>query len=207
MKKTIMAAAVAAVTLAACSGNNSNCTTSSCKETTACTAGNNCTAGSCKNSSCKDGNCANHKHDKQHKHPKHHRQGKRDMAAVYSGILPAADTDGIRYTLKVDYDDDSNLTKGDYDLVEEYLEANGTNSYRSIKRVKSEGDFTVMTKTVNGKTVKYLRLVPDAGDSDAEAGTEPMYFRVDSNGSITMVNSDLKASTNPGLNYTLTVKK
>ncbi|MDE6084438.1 MAG: copper resistance protein NlpE N-terminal domain-containing protein, partial [Muribaculaceae bacterium] len=40
---------------------------------------------------------------------------------VYTGVLPAADVEGIRYTLTLDYDQDDNNMKGDFDLVETYF--------------------------------------------------------------------------------------
>ena len=40
---------------------------------------------------------------------------------VYTGLLPAADAEGVRYTLKLDYDDDKNNMEGDYDLLETYV--------------------------------------------------------------------------------------
>ncbi|MDE5967465.1 MAG: copper resistance protein NlpE N-terminal domain-containing protein, partial [Muribaculaceae bacterium] len=123
-------------------------------------------------------------------------KAKCDNDQIYTGILPAADCDGIRYSLKLDYDD--NGQKGDYDLIEVYLESD-TTTVTGIKdsvAYKSEGDFTVVEK--DGK--KYLKLVKDAKDSNAQASDE-LYFEV-GEGTITMVNSDYEAAAMPEL-YTL----
>ncbi|MDE5812608.1 MAG: copper resistance protein NlpE N-terminal domain-containing protein, partial [Muribaculaceae bacterium] len=118
-------------------------------------------------------------------------KAKCDNDQIYTGILPAADCDGIRYSLKLDYDD--NGQKGDYDLIEVYLESD-TTTVTGIKdsvAYKSEGDFTVVEK--DGK--KYLKLVKDAKDSNAQASDE-LYFEV-GEGTITMVNSDYEAAAMP----------
>lgn len=125
-----------------------------------------------------------------------------DKEVVYTGVLPAADCDGVRYTLHLDYDDDA--TKGDYKLVETYLQADTLSAlgYKDAQTFASEGDFTVGNQA--GKT--YLRLVKDAKDSSAEAA-DMMYFVVDSDSTVTMANSDLEVSTLPGMNYTLKIAK
>lgn len=124
---------------------------------------------------------------------------KEDVVDVYSGVLPAADCDGVRYTLTLEYDTDDN--DGDYKLVEAYLQADSTavGGFKDLKSYASEGDFTVTKK--DGKT--YLKLVKDAKDSQAEAA-DNLYFVVDSENAITMTNSDYEVSANPDMNYTLT---
>ena len=121
---------------------------------------------------------------------------------VYTGVLPAADCDGIRYTLKLDYDDDHNYTDGDYDLLETYIAADSTSAlgYKDLRTVKSEGDFTVV-KTKDGKTG--LKLVEEV--RKGQQG-ETMYFVVDSDSTITMTNSDFETAAS-GLNYTLKLAK
>lgn len=116
---------------------------------------------------------------------------------VYTGVMPAADCDGIRYTLLLDYDDD--MTDGDYKLVETYIQGDTLSpiGYTDIKSFASEGDFTVNKQ--NGKT--YLKLQEETKNPSATALTT--YFIVDSDSTITMANSDLEASTLPGMNYTL----
>lgn len=118
-----------------------------------------------------------------------------DDDMVYTGLLPAADTSGVRYTLSLDYDDDKNNSEGDYYLVETYLAKDSTSNETSFK---SEGDFTVEQK----EGAKYLRLTADAKDSSAGASRN-LYFRVDSDSTLTMVNDSLEPSANPNLNYTL----
>lgn len=127
-----------------------------------------------------------------------------DEKVVYTGVLPGADVDQIRYTLTLDYDDD-NTSKGDYDLVETYQQADSiaAGGMKDVKNVRSEGDFTVMNKDNN----KYLQLTPDVKDSDASADGSVMYFLVENDSTIVMVNSDLQKSETPGMNYTLTRTK
>ncbi|MBD5185803.1 MAG: copper resistance protein NlpE [Bacteroidales bacterium] len=121
---------------------------------------------------------------------------------VYTGVLPAADADGVTYTLKLDYDD--NNTKGDYDLTEQFMASDTTAAgYKIQNTFQSEGDFTVNTK--DGK--KYIQLTPDVKDSDRGASTDVMYFLVENDSTITLVSSDLEASTMPGLNYSLKLQK
>lgn len=123
---------------------------------------------------------------------------------VYTGVVPAADGPGIRYTLKLDYEDDKNNMEGDYDLVETYLEADtvATNGVKDNVSFKSEGDFTVVDQ--NGK--KYLKLVKDAKDSNPQAASD-LYFEVSSDSTLTMVNSQLEPAVSDSLNYTLKLVK
>ncbi|MDE6768742.1 MAG: copper resistance protein NlpE [Muribaculaceae bacterium] len=128
-----------------------------------------------------------------------------DKKEIYTGILPAADTDGVRYSLELEYDDDHNYTDGDYDLLETYLEADSTSvgGFKDGKSFKSEGDFTVMDK--EGK--KYLKLVQDKDDSQEGSNVGPMYFLVESDSTIVMVNEELQPAANPEMNYTLKLSK
>ena len=137
--------------------------------------------------SCNDGNCNGGKCD-----------GKCDDK-VYTGVLPAADADGVRYTLKLDYDD--NGMKGDYDLVETYLKADTVSAlgYKDLRSFISEGDFKVEKQ--GDKT--YLQLVKDQKDSSIGSAETPMYFLVDSDSTLTMTNAQLEVSATPGMNYTL----
>lgn len=123
---------------------------------------------------------------------------KGDVEAVFTGVLPAADCDGIRYTLTLEYDADDK--DGDYKLIETYIQADTTETtgYKDLRSVASEGDFTVNKQ--GDKT--YLKLVKDAKDSAPEA-SDNLYFVVDSETAITLTNSDLEVSTTPGMNYTL----
>lgn len=152
------AAAMAMLSLAACSNN-----------------------GSCNGSTCKDN----------------------DKDMVYTGVMPAADCDGVRYTLTLDYDDDAK--DGDYKLVETYIQADTTSmiGYKDLNSFASEGDFTVNKQ--GDKT--YLKLVKDQKDSSANSVDGPLYFIVDSDSTITMANAELETSTTPGMNYTLKLAK
>lgn len=120
-----------------------------------------------------------------------------DKVVAYTGTLPAADAEGVRYDLKLDYDAEDNYAKGDYDLVETYLTGTENNT-----PFRSEGDFKVINK--DGKT--YIKLEPDADDSDKGATTTVTYFMVGDDESLVMVNSDFEAPEVPA-DYTLTVVK
>lgn len=128
----------------------------------------------------------------------------KDKDMVYTGVIPAADTDGIRYSLTLDYDDDDNYMKGDYDLLETYIQSDSTSftGYKDLKSFKSEGDFTVEKK--DGKT--YLKLVQDVKDSQAGSNGGPIYFEVASDSTLTMVNAEYQLPTRPQ-DYTLNLVK
>lgn len=117
---------------------------------------------------------------------------------VFTGVVPAADCDGVRYTLHLDYDDAGN--DGDYLLVETYIEADTTamTGFRDVRSFKSKGDFTVNSR--DGK--KFLKLVPDAA-KDQASSLDVSYFMVDSDSTVTMTNEALDVSATPGMNYTL----
>lgn len=141
--------------------------------------------GACSNQNCSKGSCGD----------------AGDKEEVYTGVLPAADADGIRYTLDLDFDDDNNYTDGDYDLVQTYLvsDTTATSGISDANSFKSKGDFTVAES--NGK--KYLKLVPDRKFTNAE----PLNFLVESDSTIVLVGADLQPSATPGLNYTLKLVK
>ena len=105
---------------------------------------------------------------------------------VYTGVIPAADCDGVRYTLSLDYDNNDN--DGDYRLVETYLKSDSVAAlgYKDVATFASEGDFTVTKQ--DGKT--YLKLVKDKEDSSAKA-VDTLYFLVDSDSTLTLVNDQL----------------
>ncbi len=147
------------------------------------------TMSACSGKDCGDGKCSAADHDKD---------------LTYTGILPAADGPGIRYTLKIDYDDDKKNMEGDYDLVETYLEADSTavNGVKDNISYRSEGDFTVVEQS--GK--KYLKLVKDNKDSNPNA-TANLYFEVPTDSTLVMVNAELQPAVSSELNYTLTLVK
>ena len=119
---------------------------------------------------------------------------------VFTGVLPAADCDGIRYTLHLDYNDEA--TAGDYSLNEAYLEADTTaaDGYKTKEAFDSKGAFTVEDK--NGK--KVLTLAPAKAEGDS-AEVAPVYFVVDTDSTMTMTNADLVLPETPG--YTLSLEK
>ncbi len=121
---------------------------------------------------------------------------------VYTGVIPAADVLGIRYTLGLDYDD--NGQKGDYTLVETYIDGDSASTlgYKDVASFASEGDFTVGQK--DGKT--FLRLTKDAKDSSAQAA-DVLYFLVSSDSTVTLSNDALDNFSTPGMNYTLKLAK
>jgi len=120
---------------------------------------------------------------------------------VYTGVIPAADAEGIRYTLKLDYSDDHNYTTGDYDLLETYIvgDSASASGVRDAASFRSEGDFTVERK--DGRS--YIKLMQDVKDSSAGSNAGPIYFLVDSDSTLTMVDAGLRLAATPGMNYTL----
>ncbi len=117
-----------------------------------------------------------------------------DRDVTYSWTLPAADAEGIRCTLHLDYDDSG--TKGDYDLTEKYI-VSGKAGGPDASTFTTEGDFTVNTGTPANPRQRYIKLMPE-GD-----GARPIYFVIDSDNTVTMTGPDLVVSDSPGLNYTL----
>lgn len=146
--------------------------------------------GACSGNNCKNSECDNCKSDCE--------------KIVYTGVLPGADVDQIRYTLTLDYDD-HNTSKGDYDLIETYQQADSVapGGMKDVRNVRSEGDFSIMDKENN----KYIKLMPDIKDSDASADGSVLYFLVENDSTLVMVNSNLEKSENAGLNYSLTRTK
>lgn len=128
-----------------------------------------------------------------------------DRDETFTGVLPAADVAGIRYTLNLDYDDDHGNNKGEYDLVESYLIANATvvGGYRDSVSFKSKGDFRVETGKGKQSGIRYLRLVPDRKYRNAET----LYLIVSSDTTLTLTNDRLESFNTPGLNYTLRLVK
>ncbi|MDE7440583.1 MAG: copper resistance protein NlpE N-terminal domain-containing protein [Muribaculaceae bacterium] len=128
---------------------------------------------------------------------------KEQEVKIYTGFLPAADVEGVRYTLMLDYDDDhEGLSKGDYDMVETYVMADSL-GYKDERSFKSEGDFQQISR--EGKN--YLKLVEDTKGLTPGSKASPLYFYVESDSTLVMVNEDLQPSETPGLNYTLKLVK
>ncbi|MDE6443094.1 MAG: copper resistance protein NlpE [Muribaculaceae bacterium] len=128
---------------------------------------------------------------------------KGDKVEVFTGVMPAADADGIRYTLHLEFDDDDK--DGDYKLVESVIQADSTavGGFKDVKTFASEGDFYIKQK--DGKT--YYELKKDQKDSQAGSLETPAYFVVDSDSTITMVNAQLEAAADSTMNYTLKLAK
>lgn len=120
-----------------------------------------------------------------------------DRHEEYTGVLPAADTEGIEYTLHLKYDSDDNFTEGDYRMHQVYMSATNPVTY------DSKGNFKVLTGTPRSATQKYLRLISDPANN---APTDTTYFVVSSDSTITMTGSDLVPAAS-GLDYTLKLKK
>lgn len=134
-------------------------------------------------------------------------KGGSDKEVLYSGILPAADAQGTIYTLKLEFDDDHNYTDGDFVMIENSL-VSDTVAMSGLKEVATsytEGDFRKESKTVEGETVEYIRLIPDAKDALGTASASSLYFVMNSDGSLTMVGEDLQKPVIAEM-YTLTVK-
>lgn len=147
---------------------------------TACSGNKNCNGSSCDNAGTKG-----------------------DKTEVFTGILPAADADGMRYTLTLEFDNDDN--DGDYRLVETVVAADSTavGGYKDVKSFASEGDFYIKQK--DGKT--YYELKKDQKDSQPGALDTPAYFLVDSDSTLTMVNAQLELAADSAMNYTLKMTK
>lgn len=131
-----------------------------------------------------------------------------DKEVLYSGILPAADAQGTIYTLKLEFDDDHNYTDGDFTMIENTL-ATDTVAASGLKEVATsytKGDFRKESKQVDGTTVEYIRLLPDAKDALGAASASSLYFIINADESLTMVGADLQKAANPEMNYTLTIK-
>lgn len=120
-----------------------------------------------------------------------------DRHEEYTGVLPAADTEGIEYTLHLEYDRDDNFTEGDYRMRQVYMSATNPTTY------DTKGDFKVLKGTPQSPDQMYLQLVSDP-ENNAPADTT--YFLVSSDSTLTMVGQDLTPAVS-GLNYDLKLKK
>lgn len=131
-----------------------------------------------------------------------------DKEELYSGILPSADAQCTVYTLKLDWDDDHNYTDGDFEMIENTLAADtiDASGLKEVVTAYTSGDFRKASKEVNGATVEYIELVPDAKDALGGSSAASAYFVINPDQSLTMVGADLEKSEMPGMNYTLTLK-
>lgn len=108
---------------------------------------------------------------------------------AYTGVLPAADVDGIRYTVLLDYDDEG--TGGEYEMVQTYFVSDST-GVSDVASFATDGDFVVST---NDKGQKYLKF--------EDAGAGELYFLAETDSTLTMVDASLTPASTNGMNYTL----
>lgn len=104
---------------------------------------------------------------------------------IFKGVLPAADADGIEYTLTLNYTDDN---CGTYNLVQVYQN-------KDKSSFTDNGSFAIERKDDKS----YLKL------TDSNANPSVQYYLIDSPSKITLVGADLKPATS-GLNYSLTLQ-
>ena len=100
-----------------------------------------------------------------------------------------------------------NFSEGDFVMVQNYINSDTAtvSGLKDMSTSYSEGDFTKESKQVNGTTIEYLRLTPDAKDGLGDASSDPVYLMVNADGSLTLINSELEVPSMPAL-YTLAVK-
>lgn len=107
--------------------------------------------------------------------------------ATYTGVLPAADADGVEYAVELNYTSED---AGQYEMVQNYIVGDSISA-----TFTTAGNFTVGTSD-NGK---YITLA-------AQDTTQNVYFVVASDSTITMVDATLTPAENPEMNYTLTAR-
>lgn len=127
---------------------------------------------------------------------------------VYTGVIPAADALGLRYTLLLSFNDDNSRMNGDYKAVETFL-AGDTASITGVKDMSSfisAGNFSLIKGDGENTGKSYIKL--EQGKGEKSIG-EPYttFFLIDSDSTITMVNEMLQPSEMPGVNYTLKLVK
>ena len=114
--------------------------------------------------------------------------GNDSSAAVYEGLLPAADGPGIQYVLSVDSVGPNG--ESGYTLVTTYLDAEGQGKNKSFT---SKGKKQVIKKTVDNKQKTAYKLTPNDGDA-------PVYFVVVNDTTLRLVNDSLQEAVSD-LNY------
>lgn len=114
------------------------------------------------------------------------------VTETYTGVLPAADAEGIEYTVALTYTGEDN---GQYDMTQTYLVADSTVEAAVFT---STGDFTVGQDEATG--TKYIKLA-------GKEASEDVYFVVATDSTITMADATLTTPDTPGMNYTLTATK
>lgn len=114
------------------------------------------------------------------------------VTETYTGVLPAADAEGIEYTLVLTYTGDD---AGQYDMTQTYLVADTT---AEAVVFTGTGDFTIGQDEATGR--KYIKLA-------GKEASEDVYFVVATDSTITMADATLTTPDTPGMNYTLTATK
>lgn len=117
-------------------------------------------------------------------------------AVVYVGVLPAADAEGMEYTLALTY---ANDTDGTYALTQKVVG-------QEVAPFDTEGNFVVMTGTPTDKDAKYLKLTPATTEEATEAPADTLYFLVENDSTVTLVGVDLQKAASD-LNYSLNLQK
>lgn len=119
---------------------------------------------------------------------------------LYTGLLPAADTDGIRYTLHLEYDEDHNFKGGDYHLIQTYVVEDTTQHMhtRDIHSSNSEGLFEVRDGSGDDFNKHYIVLTPDRNSNG-----DVLYLLIDNDSTLVLVDKNLQPSENVDLNYKL----
>lgn len=112
----------------------------------------------------------------------------------YTGTLPAADVEGIRYDLTLQYDSDSTDTDGDFHLQQVYISDTNPATYHI------HGDFEVLSGTPASPSQRYLRLISDPDADDAPADT--LYLVVTTDSTLTLTGPD-RLPAPSALDYTL----
>lgn len=103
-------------------------------------------------------------------------------AIEYSGVLPAADADGVNYYVALTAESD---TTGTFSMTEDYIQGDTIG-----QSFTSAGKYSV----IENEGQKYVVLTQDAANVT--------YFRCDGDSAITMVSADLTPAISD-LNYTL----
>ncbi|MDE6238885.1 MAG: copper resistance protein NlpE N-terminal domain-containing protein [Muribaculaceae bacterium] len=111
--------------------------------------------------------------------------------AAYTGIIPAADCDGIWYTLQ--------LNDGKYDMIETYfaLDTTANLGIDELLSVKSDGTY----ETVVNNGTNYLKLTPSVNDSSASD-----YYFLNGDSTLVLVNAEFELPSTPDY-YTLNIVK
>ncbi|MDE5568500.1 MAG: copper resistance protein NlpE N-terminal domain-containing protein [Muribaculaceae bacterium] len=111
------------------------------------------------------------------------------VKAAYTGVLPAADCDGVWYTLQ--------LNDGKYDMIETYfaLDTAANAGINEILSVKSEGT----VETIEKGDFSYIKLTPSTEDA-------AICFLNATDSTIIMLNAELETPAAPDF-YTLNIVK